>query len=296
MKSASEVVYSSYSEILPKDLRDSVKQNDRFWICQCPKCIEEGYFKEKLYLSKDLSFAWCFKCNRVFYDKYSKFTHPEIKSSELTFLNSSSFNDNLNEFKMSKYYDLPGELDDKAVDYLKNTRGNMYLVDNYLEYGIRSDSTGIYFPYEFFGEYRYWTKRLYSPIGSMKYFLPPIKTKPFYFIDRNSSKYIICEGSVDAIMISLFFKDYSVIAISGSSMSNPQVGGLRDLLPEEITIWLDKTELSLKLKDNLKSRIPYAYFKIVESDGSDPEETLLKKYPYENYKNKLILDVNSENH
>jgi 5S rRNA maturation endonuclease (ribonuclease M5) len=111
----------------------------------------------------------------------------------------------------------------------------------------------------------------------MKYFLPPIKSKPFYFLDRGSDTFVICEGPFDSIAIDLVFNNPNVIGVMGSTMTNAQINSFRDLLPENIVIWLDDTSLSEKLKLKLKARIPYADFKVIESSGDDPEELLIDK-------------------
>jgi hypothetical protein len=111
----------------------------------------------------------------------------------------------------------------------------------------------------------------------MKYFLPPIKSKPFYLIDRGSDVYVICEGPFDAMSIAMVYPDVNVLAISGSTMTTAQINSLDDRLPDKIIVWLDNTELSTNLRDKLKKKIIYADYNIVKSNGDDPEEMLIQK-------------------
>ena len=273
-----EVIYTSYDILLPKDQRDFCTQNEDWYIIQCPKCLEDlNYKKEKLYLSKSLDYGYCHRCSRVFIDRFTLYTNPDIKVPNFSeYLSQVRCTDHLDSFKgMNSYFQASEVIDEKAIDYL-NSRGNLKLIREYKRYQLRFSNDGIYIPF-LFPEAKYYIKRLYEPLGGMKYFLPPIKSKPFYFLDRGSDTFVICEGPFDSIAIDLVFNNPNVIGVMGSTMTNAQINSFRDLLPENIVIWLDDTSLSEKLKLKLKARIPYADFKVIESSGDDPEELLIDK-------------------
>ena len=185
--------------------------------------------------------------------------------------------DYLDEFKRLGDLEKGSEkIDEKGLAYFRH-RGNNRLIREYRNFDLRFSDDGIYIPYYFDGEIKYYIKRLYKPIGDMKYFLPPIKSKPFYLIDRGSDVYVICEGPFDAMSIAMVYPDVNVLAISGSTMTTAQINSLDDRLPDKIIVWLDNTELSTNLRDKLKKKIIYADYNIVKSNGDDPEEMLIQK-------------------
>lgn len=275
----SRVVKLSFDELLPPDERYDCKQNDEWYIIQCPKCKEElNYEKTKLYLSKSLDFGYCHRCNRVFLDNTFNINAENLRAdSILDYLKAVRCTDYLDEFKrlgdLEKGSD---KIDEKGIAYFRH-RGNNRLIREYRNFDLRFGDDGIYIPYYFDGEIKYYIKRLYKPIGDMKYFLPPIKSKPYYLIDRGSGVYVICEGPFDAMSIAMVYPDVNVLAISGSTMTTAQINSLDDRLPDKIIVWLDNTELSTNLKDKLKKKIIYADYSIVKSNGDDPEEMLIQK-------------------
>lgn len=276
----SRVVRLNFDELLPPDERYTCKQNDEWYIIQCPKCREElNYIKPKLYLSKSLDFGYCHRCNRVFLDNTLNVNSEKIKSSTsiLDYLNAARCTDYLDEFKRVGDIEKGSDtIDEKGIAYFRH-RGNNRLIREYRNYDLRFSDDGIYIPYYFDGEIKYYIKRLYKPMGDMKYYLPPIKSKPYYLIDRGSDTYIICEGPFDAISIAMVYPNVNVMAVSGSTMTTAQINSLNDLLPDKIVVWLDDTQLSTSLMEKLKKKIVYADIGIVKSNGEDPEELLIDK-------------------
>lgn len=275
----SRVVRLSFDDLLPPDDRYTCKQNDEWYIIQCPKCREElNYEKTKLYLSKSLDFGYCHRCNRVFLDNTLNINAQNLRAdSILSYLKSVRCTDYLDEFRRLGDIERGSEtIDEKGIAYFRY-RGNNKLIREYRNFDLRFSDDGIYIPYYFDGEIKYYIKRLYKPIGDMKYFLPPIKSKPYYLIDRGSDVYVICEGPFDAMSIAMVYPDVNVLAISGSTMTTAQINSLDDRLPDKIVVWLDNTELSTNLRDKLKRKIIYADYSIVNSNGDDPEEMLIQK-------------------
>lgn len=275
----SRVVKLSFDELLPPDERYDCKQNEEWYIIQCPKCKEElNYEKTKLYLSKSLDFGYCHRCNRVFLDNTFNINAENLRAdSILDYLKVVRCTDYLDEFKRLGDLEKGSEkIDEKGLAYFRH-RGNNRLIREYRNFDLRFSDDGIYIPYYFDGEIKYYIKRLYKPIGDMKYFLPPIKSKPYYLIDRGSDVYVICEGPFDAMSIAMVYPDVNVLAISGSTMTTAQINSLDDRLPDKIIVWLDNTELSTNLRDKLKKKIIYADYNIVKSNGDDPEEMLIQK-------------------
>nr|DAM52831.1 MAG TPA: hypothetical protein [Caudoviricetes sp.]DAQ95668.1 MAG TPA: hypothetical protein [Caudoviricetes sp.] len=275
----SRVVRLSFDDLLPPDDRYTCKQNDEWYIIQCPKCREElNYEKTKLYLSKSLDFGYCHRCNRVFLDNTLNINAQNLRAdSILSYLKAVRCTDYLDEFRRLGDIERGSEtIDEKGIAYFRH-RGNNKLIREYRNFDLRFSDDGIYIPYYFDGEIKYYIKRLYKPIGDMKYFLPPIKSKPYYLIDRGSDVYVICEGPFDAMSIAMVYPDVNVLAISGSTMTTAQINSLDDRLPDKIVVWLDNTELSTNLRDKLKRKIIYADYSIVNSNGDDPEEMLIQK-------------------
>lgn len=277
-----EVVWLEYDDLLPESERSSAKQNEDWYIIECPKCKEEiGYNKTKLYLSKSLDYAYCHRCQRVFLERkeFNEYEAPEIRSVSMSeYINSVRCTDSLSTFPfMEEYFEASEDIDEKGLSYFKDKRNNNLLSRVYKDFGIRFTDDGLYIPFFFGGEAKYWTKRMYKPIGDIKYFLPPIKNKPFYHIKRPGKKFIICEGCFDAISISLIYPDFNVIGVMGSTITSAQLNSLKDLFPEALIIWLDDTQLSTKLKEKISPNIPYADIKVIPSNGLDPEEILLNR-------------------
>jgi hypothetical protein len=70
---------------------------------------------------------------------------------------------------------------------------------------------------------------------------------------------------------------WTPVAICGSQITDYQVQFLREYVPNEIKIYMDKTELSNGVMKKLKKTIDYCPISVIWSDGTDPEENLKKR-------------------
>ena len=94
-------------------------------------------------------------------------------------------------------------------------------------------------------------------------------TKPPYIIEvGDKKKLIICEGVYDSMSLLIQAPGWTPVAICGSQITDYQIQFLREYVPNEIKIYMDKTELSNGIMRKLKKVIDYCPISVVWSDGS----------------------------
>lgn len=267
---------------------DSMKDENLFqekkddYAVMCPICREEkqkedpSYKNLKFWIDKSLEFGRCFVCNSVFIsnnDRIKTVIKPigpqDMSGIEVSHLNHPYWTyDLFNSFP---------EYDKEGVDYLRKKRH--YLLENlYHPLGIRFSGHNPVIPFFFKGEMVYYQIRLIDGESRIKYFSPPIDHKPAYIIEKKENKnIIICEGVFDAIACLILYPKYTPFAVLGSSITDYQIWMLRSYIPDKIKIFMDKTELSIGIKERIRNFVNYADIGIVPSDGRDPEETLINK-------------------
>lgn len=244
--------------------------------CICPICeSNDGYIKKSLSIKNDYSIGRCFRCETIFVNEYdpinNEFSRSIIqpkKEFELYKL------DNLND-----YY----EINDNSIigkNYLLN-RNNNIKID---KYKLKSTDKFIIIPFYINNELIYFQKRFINTSSHFKHYKPPIQEQPFYYINNNSNKLIICEGAFDAFACdNLFNEQYDIIALCGKSMPYYHLWLLNQIkIYDFITIFLDETKLSQNLYNNLKNQFTITpEFNIIKSNGDDPEEMLNKNIKLE---------------
>lgn len=184
---------------------------------------------------------------------------------------------NIDEYSTAR--STPNQVD---LDYLIITRENPYIISHLDRLKIRFTSDGMLIPYldKQDGVF-YYVKRIYQPHGGLKYFLPPVRSKPYYIIRRDSTNYVIVEGQLDAIAVSIMYPTMNVIALSGSTFTDKQIQVFKNEtnIPDNILVWLDNEFLNNKLIKHLKSKFPYSNYRTFASPNNyDPEEFF--KYIY----------------
>lgn len=244
-----------------------------FYTVICPICQEVkglDYKKRKLYIASDLSWGFCQRCRTLFKDPAQEFRSPHISNSGLM---THSIDSEVNVYtSMKKYVNASEKMSDRSRNYLMSR--NPHLVTLWNEFSMRCDSDGIYIPYP---NYDYYIRANFDR-SEKKYYLPPTPEKPAFIINRNSSYWIVCEGVFDALAISLMNPTDSIMAVTGSTMTRPQLNHFRSLLPQEVLIYLDETRLSIDLRNQISPHLGSAYVDIIESDGEDPEEYYIKRF------------------
>lgn len=255
--------------------------------CQCPYCLEaykhdssyEGpYLKPKLYVTEDMDFGHCFRCDRVFMDasqqavvkvRTPKFDNESI-SKPVYKLSGDKWNVDM--------FSLFSEFTQEGYDYLVKKRHFLFK-KLYKVLNIRFFKENPVIPFFYRGELIYFQiKYADKKKHGMPYFSPPIDDKPAYIIEHgDNKKFVICEGTFDAIACLILFPDRTPFAVLGSSITPYQVGMLRSYCPEDILIYMDETSISEKIERTIKDFLNYASISIKYSSGQDPEEYLKER-------------------
>lgn len=282
------------AEVITMDLEKYVKEMQRIGLCRekkndyavlCPVCKknhanhgDKSYRKLKLWIDKDFMYSHCFRCGTIFladtdeiHTQVSRMESPvDMSNWQLCKLPDSGY------WSLGAY-DTFDEDDPVGIDYLAKKRLYLYR-DLYKPLGIKFKEHNPIVPFYYKGELIYYQMRIIDPGSKIKYYSPSIDHKPPYILEHgDNNKIVICEGTFDAIACRVLFPDYTPFAVLGSDITPYQVAMLRSYCPDEIKIFMDKTELSYRIKSTIEKYINYAEIKIHESNGQDPEEYLKEK-------------------
>lgn len=289
-KHGGSIVFCDLKDLICKSLgiddpEDAPKTGSEY-VIHCPFCAEEGHSKHKLYIKDDFSLGHCFVCGRAFVNVTDEINF-EVRVSD-SILNFGRTLEKLNlvpltdpTWSLNKIESDFVDFDQTGYDYLCSR--HPYMKDLYKILGFKFWEGNIVMPFYYHGTPFYYQIR-FSNVGhddkGIRYFFPPISAKPPYIIDHGQGKIrklILCEGVFDAISLLIQAPDYIPVALLGSSISNYQINFIREYLPEHIIIFMDETEISLRIKDKLKSAIDYCPIDIIRSGGEDPEECMIRK-------------------
>lgn len=289
-KDGSILVFCDFEELLMDAFKvktmeevEKHQHNDKEYIIRCPLCKDE-HTKSKLYIKSDLTVGHCFLCGRNYYNITDKvdvsFKIPEFnmfggynRDFEVVKLSDSIWSLDKFKYEFDDYSDI-------GVKYLK--KRNKYLGDLYKILGFKFFDNNIAIPFYYKGELIYYQIR-FTGNSKIRYFLPNIKPKPAYFIERNDmdskQKIMICEGVFDALAILIQAPEYTPVAVLGSSISDYQLDMIRNYsgFVKEVRIWMDETPISIKIANKVKTVIDYCPISIIRSKGDDPEETMNKR-------------------
>jgi hypothetical protein len=219
-----------------------------------------------------MDFAYCSICNKVFFDK-DYFINKSLKISD-----SSKPNIYLSDL----FDDLTSE------DYSYLSKRNPFITKEVADsYGFRSMNNSILIPVKVEGVITNWLARFtdldrsiridgdivnkYITIGKgLNLYIPKVVSR---------TKLIIVEGVFDAIACLKLYTDYTPIALIGTHASRPQIDYINThFQPSEILVRLDSTKLSNMIFRSALYRTVKSNYKVIESDGTDPEEYLRHKY------------------
>ena len=269
------------SQVITADLKElaatgKLNSSEEFYITCCPECQKEkgsSYKKTKLYISSDYEWGFCQRCKTLYKRKVDFLSESEeaIKLSPDKFLCGSMLRDVQVYTSMKKYQEASPIMDEKARTYLFNR--NPELLELWDKYNMRCDEEGIYIKYP---GYDYYIRANYNR-KVLKYYLPPTPEKPTFNIERDPKRWIVGECVFDALALTMLNDTDSIMAVTGSTMTTPQLNHFRRLLPREVYVFLDDTRLSNDLKQSLSKSLGTAMVGIIESDGTDPEEYYLKR-------------------
>jgi 5S rRNA maturation endonuclease (ribonuclease M5) len=266
------------SQVIVTDLKElaatgKLNSSEEFYITCCPECQKEkgkSYHKTKLYISSDFEWGFCQRCKTLFKKEIDFTNDVEASPIKSKMYVSNVLKDIQVYTSMKKYEEASPVMDEKAKNYLKSR--NPELLKLWDVYGMRCDEEGIYIKYP---GYNYYIRANYDR-RFLKYYLPPTPEKPTFNIERDPKRWIVCEGVFDAFALSLLNENDSIMAVTGSTMTTPQLNHFRNLLPREVYVFLDDTRLSNDLRNNLSKNLGTAMVDVIESDGTDPEEYYLK--------------------
>ena len=249
------------------------------YIIHCPFCKEEGHTKHKLYIKDDLSVGHCFVCNRSyigvtdeikFETKMPEFYTSFQKPFEVVGLRDDQpWNLNRLQYEFDDY-------DEKGFQYLVGR--HKYMAELYKILGFKFWNGNVVMPFFYHGKPFYYQIR-FTGDSKIRYYFPPVSSKPPYCIEtcEHPKKFIICEGVFDAISLLIQAPSYTPFAVLGSSISDYQIGFLREYIPEKILIYMDETKISNGIAAKLRSIIDYCPIEIIKSDGEDPEEHMIRR-------------------
>lgn len=256
------------------------KKND--YAVLCPECYQEkkskgepGYRNLKLWVDKDFTYSHCFRCGLVALSD-DQSIKVGIKSLEPDFDMATWSVDKLGSegyWSLDRFNDFD-EDDEEGINYLAKKRCYLYR-KIYKSLGIRFKDHNPVIPFYYKGDLIFYQMRIIDPTSKIKYFTPPTLHKNPYILEHGDNrKFVICEGTFDAIACRILFPDRTPFAVLGSDITKYQIAMLRSYCPRDILIYMDKTSLSLSVKNTIEKYINYADISIRESDGQDPEEYL----------------------
>jgi hypothetical protein len=135
----------------------------------------------------------------------------------------------------------------------------------------------IIIPFQYFGKPIYYQINYINP-NPLKYLNPPIKRKPIYVLRQGSPFLVLCEGIYDAVALLELYPTCTPVALLGCDVTDYHIWMIRKLCPSQILIYMDETRLSMGIYHKLMKSPLSAYCQIgvVQSDGSDPDEYLIK--------------------
>jgi hypothetical protein len=261
------------------------------YVTLCPECYlekkkkgETNYRNLKLWIDKDLQYSQCWRCGTVFLSENETINtsirriEPPINMNNWTVSKLSNEGywslDRFNEFD---------EDDEIGVEYLAKKRFYLYR-KMYKALGIRFKDHNPVVPFYYKGELIFYQMRIIDPESKIKYYTPPTTHKNPYILEHGENKkFVICEGVFDAIACRILYPDRTPFAVLGSDITPYQIAMLRTYCPEDILIYMDKTEISNRIKDSIIEYLNYADISIRPSFGQDPEEFLKQQLLEESF-------------
>lgn len=255
------------------------------YIIHCPFCRDEGHTKHKLYIKDDLTVGHCFVCTRTYVNVTDKidvsFDIPDfLPNFGYSGFNLVKLEDPI--WTLDNYFNEFDSYDEKGVKYLASR--HKYLLELYKLLDFKFVDGNVVMPFKYHGEIFYYQIR-FTGNSNIRYFFPPIAKKPPYIIEHGENKkFIVVEGVYDAISCLITAPNYTPVAVLGSSISDYQIGFIREYVPSEILVYMDDTKKSIGIARKLVTKIDYCPIRIIPSNGEDPEEMMKRKMSWGNNK------------
>lgn len=284
-----------------------VGETQDHYMYNCPFCLATRGREDhdgKFYWNYKKQIGYCFKCESIGILK------TDVPYQQVLFENSinnliESLSDNeeivkseLNSLQEFDFAKLVTPLDSAGLDYISNRcilYPEMYKIFNMMSYSDK----GMIVPIIINSKVYSYCLRFYNPTGKMKYYLPKVHKllySPMQIFNKceHTNEITLVEGTFDAIACTIDgFKN--PIALFGKSITPLQLYLLRKLSPDKINIYMDSTDLSLKVMNKLKGFLPtVSKYRVINSDGSDSEEKLnykLVNYS-EDYLERILTNLN----
>lgn len=289
-KDGKRIVYCKFDDLLVEAFNAHSLEEAKSFInigngeyqCPCPFCRLEGHQSgftgRKLYINDEYTLGHCFVCHRAFMNVNDelKFDIPDLDFM----VDTSGLHKSIVPYeRINDYYKFSEDLKD-GFDYLISRHGFLGELSKCLKFRYTEElGGGIVIPFIYHGNLIYYQVR-YFKSKKTRYFLPPMPkgTKPPYIIENGDCKrLVVCEGVFDAISLLIQAPSWTPVAVLGSMITDYQLNFLREYVPEEIVVYMDDTEKSIQVQKKIKSVIDYCPVTIIPSDGTDPEENMLKK-------------------
>lgn len=288
-KNGELVVFCNFEDLLKdfyevgtmEEVETHVNNSTREYIIHCPFCREEGHTKHKLYIKSDLTVGHCFVCGRAFVNVTDEvkvdYKIPNFfpTLNKKPGVNIVTLSDPV--WSLDKYYNEFDDFDQKGYDYLVGR--NPYLAQLYKILGFKFWDGNIVMPFYYKDKPFYYQIR-FTGKSKIRYFFPPIKDKPCWILEHgNLENPAICisEGIFDAIAMLLQAPQYIPVAVLGSSISDYQLDMIREYTPRKIAIFMDETDISIRIANKIKKVIDYCPISIIKSNGEDPEERMMRR-------------------
>lgn len=268
-----ELLKEAYGVKTMEEVKTHVNNNGEY-ILHCPFCKAEGHRKHKLYIKDDLTVGNCFVCGRSYVNitddidvavKIPNFIEKLYgpQKFEPVYLNDPVWTLDKYKYEFDDYSEV-------GVNYLVGRHG--FMKDLYKILGFRFLDDNVVMPFFYHGEVFYYQIR-FTGKSKIRYYFPPISSKPPYIIERNDNKRIIIqEGVYDAIANMIMAPEYTPMSVLGSNISDYQIEFLREYAPEDIIVYMDETKISIRIANKLKGAGIFCPIHIIKSDGEDPEE------------------------
>lgn len=256
----------------------------------CPLCKAEKtrqgnpyYSKRKLYLYKDSGLGYCQRCNTIFVPYFEpnpdkiimRLPHFQVEDPyEFTELSKipALFKGGID------YYNNAPPVSNKVKEFLRGRRSDA-VMNHWDELKFRAyNDEEVLVPFFWDGE-PFFYQTSYCHPKALKYHTPPVSNKPLYILRQGCPTVVLCEGIFDAIACLDIYPNCTIAAVLGKAVTPYQVWMLRRLLPSQIIVYLDKSQLSLNLITQLKEYpiAEYCQFSYVSIEGEeDPDEYLCR--------------------
>lgn len=257
----------------------------------CPSCKAEKrrqgnpyYSKQKLYIYDDSGIGFCQRCRTVYVPHFEP--NPDkviLRLPNFNLTNEDTFdevdsipavyNDGIN------FYLDADPINESIRNFYQKRRSDAVLkyMDTDLKFKYYNEEE-IIVPFFWDGEPFFYQISYCHPVD-LKYKTPPVKHKPIYCLRPGRRVVVLCEGIFDAIACLDIYPTCTIAALLGCDVTPYQVWMLRKLMPSQIIVYMDETELSLGIIDKLRTYpiADYCNFSYVESpNGEDPEEYLCR--------------------